>query len=692
MIMKRLFILSSIFLIIGEISSQQITYSKAQKVARNFFSKQQKSATTCSYIAKDKQDTLFYVFNAEKGFVVIAADKRSVPILAFSDKDVFEVENVTPPVKMWLEHYENQIRLLQSSSEGISEKNIQSWSKLLKNQKDFDNDIEFISPLLTSKWGQGKNYNYFCPKDETGPNGRVVTGCVATAIAQLIYYFRFPTTGIGAYSYEHDTYGTIAADFSAATYDYAAMTDIPNGINTAMSLLIHHCGVAVDMVYGPKASAMYNHKAAYVLRTYFKYAPETEYVFRDTTTQNWDSIIVSHLNRKIPLYYAGWSIPDTNGHGFICDGYQRVDSNYYYHFNFGWDGYMDGYFYTDALSPGGNNFNLAQEIIINAYPDTSLYTYPDPKTIVGETIFTEAAGSFEDGSGRIHNYANNMDYTWKIFPDLDSIQKINFYIQYQIAENDTLFITSNDNNNENIIITNDSANMNLEITGTKIIVRLVSHDGPSKNGFYAYYSITIPSYCNPLQIITAKSGKIEDGSGNKRYNNFTECKKHLKINGVTCITLNFTKFETEKDKDILYIYDYGPSEKELLLSLSGNIGDTSFTFNTNFLFFIFKTDEKNVFDGWELNYTSGMIGVYDNTAIENQVILYPNPVTNQLVIDLAQYKVNNIIIYDYMGKQIKNHCTNTSDIVIDVSDLAKGMYLISINTDKGNITKKFIKQ
>ena len=129
-----------------------------------------------------------------------------------------------------------------------------------------------------------------------------------------------------------------------------------------------------------------------------------------------------------------------------------------------------------------------------------------------------------------------------------------------------------------------------------------------------------------------------------------------------------------------------------MLSLSGNIGDTSFTFNTNFLFFIFKTDEKNVFDGWELNYTSGMIGVYDNTAIENQVILYPNPVTNQLVIDLAQYKVNNIIIYDYMGKQIKNHCTNTSDIVIVVSDLAKGMYLISINTDKGNITKKFIKQ
>ncbi len=690
--MKRLFILFSILLVIHTINSQQITYNEAQKVAQNFFSKQQKSTKTCSYIAKDKRDTLFYVFNATKGFVIIAADKRSVPILAFSEKNIFETDNIIPPVEMWLEHYKNQIQLLKSSPEKISNKNIQLWNKLLKNQKDFENDIEFISPLLTSKWGQGANYNYFCPKDEMGTNGRAVTGCVATAMAQLMYYFRFPTTGIGAYSYNHDVYNTIEADFSAALYDYAAMTDIPNTINAAASLLIHHCGVAVDMVYGPKSSGMYNHKAAYALRTYFRYSPTTEYVFRDTTTQNWDSIIVSHLNQKIPLYYAGWSVPDTNGHGFICDGYQHIDSNYYYHFNFGWDGYMDGYFYTNTLSPGGNNFNLAQEIIINAYPDTSLYVYPDNKTIVGETILTAEAGSFEDGSGRIYNYSNNMDYTWKIIPDLDSIQKIDFYIQYQIAENDTLFITSNDKNGEDIIITNDSADMKLVVIGTEITVRFTSQNASTKDGFYAYYITTIPIYCSPLQIVTAKSGKIEDGSGNKRYNNFTECKKQLKINGVTSITLNFTKFETEKEKDILYIYDYSSSQKDLLVSLSGNIGDTTFTFNSNFLFFSFKTDEKNTFDGWELNYTSGIIGVYDKEDFENQIILYPNPATDKLIIDLEHYKVNRISLYDYMGKQLKHYYIKTPIITIDVSDLAKGMYFININTNTGNITKKFIKQ
>lgn len=95
---------------------------------------------------------------------------------------------------------------------------------------------------------------------------------------------------------------------------------------------------------------MYNHKAAYAFRTYFKYAPETQYVFRDSTNMNWDSLLVAHLDRKMPLYYAGWSVPNVNGHAFVCDGYQGTG---YYHFNFGWGGSYNGYYYTQNLTPGG---------------------------------------------------------------------------------------------------------------------------------------------------------------------------------------------------------------------------------------------------------------------------------------------------------------------------------------------------
>lgn len=685
--MKRLFILVGIVSVVVNIYAQNVSYKEAQTAAQNFFSKQQKSLANCSYVAKFDSDTLFYVFNSSESFVIIAADKRCVPVLAFSDKSAFDQAHLIKPVKMWLENYEKQIRILKTENQEASLSTLHAWNKLLKNQKDFDNDVSSIPPLLTSKWGQGMEYNYYCPQDEAGTNGRVVTGCVATAMAQLIYYFRFPTSGTGNYSYEHATYGTISADFGNSNYNYSAMTDIPETINTAAALLIHHCGVAVDMVYGPKASGMYNHKAAYALHTYFKYNPTTSYVFRDTCTVSWDSLIVSHLNRKIPVYYAGWSVPDTNGHAFICDGYQRVDTNYYYHFNFGWDGHMDGYYYTNALSPGGNNFNLAQEIIINAYPDTNLYVYPQ-KLITGTTTLTAESGSFEDGSGRIDNYANNMDYVWIVQPDLDSIQKIDFYIQYQIAENDTLFISTNDPNMNKYVITNDSSAIHLSLRVSQITVRLVSANTPTKDGFYAYYISTIPTYCSPLQLLTAPTGKIGDGSGNKKYTNFTECKKRLKINNVTCITLHFTKFETEKNKDFLYIYDYASPTNDLLLSLSGNIGDTSFTFPTNTLFFAFITDEQNTFDGWELTYTSGMIGVNETYAAKNNLLLYPNPTNNELIINAGNQTMQTGKIYDVMGKEIKHYSINATESTLDVSNLQPGIYFLKITTEQGIFTRK----
>ena len=143
-----------------------------------------------------------------------------------------------------------------------------------------------------------------------------------------MYYFRWPNTGTGSYSYVDENYGEQSADFGNTTYDFSAMCDVPNAINTEISKLIYHCGVGVDMHYGVNGSGMYNHSAAYVLRTYFKYAPETQYVFRDSTDLDWDSLIISHLERDIPLYYAGWSVPDINGHGFICDGYKIVDASF----------------------------------------------------------------------------------------------------------------------------------------------------------------------------------------------------------------------------------------------------------------------------------------------------------------------------------------------------------------------------
>jgi hypothetical protein len=138
---------------------------------------------------------------------------------------------------------------------------------------------------------------------------------------------------------------------------------------------------------------MYNHKAAYALRTHFNYAPETEYLYRDSTNLNWDSVLVAHLDQRIPMYYAGWSVPNIMGHAFVCDGYQGED---FFHFNWGWGGQSDGYFYTDDLTPGGN-FNLAQELIINCVPDTDNFVYPEYCS--GPLTLTSANATLDDGSG-----------------------------------------------------------------------------------------------------------------------------------------------------------------------------------------------------------------------------------------------------------------------------------------------------
>ncbi|NLJ82184.1 MAG: hypothetical protein GX330_03555, partial [Bacteroidales bacterium] len=100
--MKKIFVLLSVIWFTQIAVSQQVSFKEAQTVAQNFFSKQHKSLVNCVYVSKNKNDTLFYIFNATDGFVVIAADKRSVPVLAFSDKGSFDKQEIIAPVRMWL--------------------------------------------------------------------------------------------------------------------------------------------------------------------------------------------------------------------------------------------------------------------------------------------------------------------------------------------------------------------------------------------------------------------------------------------------------------------------------------------------------------------------------------------------------------------------------------------------------------
>ena len=254
--------------------------------------------------------------------------------------------------------------------------------------------------------------------------------------------------------------------------------------NLEVAELLYHLGVSVDMVYGPDGSGMYNHKAAYSLRTYFKYSPETQYVYRDSTTMDWDSLLIAHLDQRIPMYYAGWSVPNINGHAFICDGYQGTD---YYHFNWGWDAAYNGYFYTDNLTPGGSNFNLAQELIIHAVPDTSQYAYP--VNCQGDITYTGMFGTIDDGSGPLYPYANGSDCTWLIAPD-DSVNFVTLDIlNYDLADGDTLFIYDGNTMAAPVLaaFSGDTIPGQLSSTGKYMLVRFLSDGSETAGGILASF-------------------------------------------------------------------------------------------------------------------------------------------------------------------------------------------------------------
>jgi hypothetical protein len=670
---------------------------EAEQLARHFFGKVHKSMQNCVAVSVEKQDTLLYVFNADNGFVVVSGEKKAAPILAYSYENNYDAEHVIPPVQMWMNSYHKQLLALRQNAtlqQSISVS--KAWKELQTPSPIHKNTSSPATPLLTSKWGQGTYYNFYCPKDEEGVNKRVVTGCVATAMAQLMYYFRFPQHGSDNYSYTHPVYGMLSADFENAQYDYSSMVDKPNAINPAICLLIAHCGIAVDMNYGPTSSGMYNHKAACALKTYFNFSPQTQYVFRDSTTLDWDSLIVTHLDNKIPLYYAGWSVPDTDGHGFICDAYQ-VDSssgNYYYHFNFGWDGNQDAYFFTDALSPGGNNFNLAQELIINAFPDTLKLPYP-VQALTGTTTLTTETGSFTNGI--IHDCPPNMDYTWIIQPDVDRITQIQFSMRYNLAEGDTLFVTS-PNETLDTAFSNNTHTFSANVKEPKITVRLkTTNDTLSSGGFAANYAALYDTYCQGgIDEHSTKQGSFEDGSGNNRYNNFAYCRYRINVKGVKSITLHFNKFETEKDKDILYIHN-NVGDNPLLMALSGTHTDSTYTFNTNALFLIFETNEKNIDQGWELSYDADVavdILPPDNVNNDSYFSIYPNPSTNYLYVTVNDLlEEGQLQLFDIYGKLLLTHTLNKEVSQINLNPLAAGMYIVKVMNGKKETcqTKKFIK-
>ncbi len=338
----------------------------------------------------------YYVFNngTDGGFIVVSGDDRTVPIWGYSTSGSFDYESMPDNAKWWYSEYQRQLQYLRDNPQVKARKPVKLTTS--------------VDPLLTTKWNQCQPYNYFCPSARDNADyynlggnilyywNRACTGCVATALAQIMNYHKWPLFGEGCINnfesnvLEYQLQGTnlveydrpikLSADFSTSNYQWNLMKDnyrasfdengnrkyeyinysdswphwdnVDNQPIFAVAKLMSDVGIAVKMDYGVPGrggSESTEKKAEAAMRLYFRYNTDLNYRYK-YTSEDWDNLLIDQLKVGKPIFYAGIKVEynedelicsEKGGHAFVFDGYNEQGM---FHVNWGWGGYNDGYY------------------------------------------------------------------------------------------------------------------------------------------------------------------------------------------------------------------------------------------------------------------------------------------------------------------------------------------------------------
>lgn len=639
-------------------------------------------------------EPLLYIFNITgTGFVIISAEDEVYPVLGWSFNGEYSDRGIPPALEEWLKSYTDQIVYIRDHGLSGDEETHQMWRHYSVLPEDFipssGSKAGDVAPLLTCKWNQSNIYNALCPVDIDGPGGRALAGCVATAMGQVLYYYRYPDTGSGISSYNHSQYGSLSVDHGNTYYDWNGMGNMAiSKSHLAIAELLYHLGVSVEMNYGPNASGAYSQNAANALKDHFNYDQTLMLVTKNNYSSNaWASLLRSNLDEGHPLYYHGFG---SGGHAFNVDGYQGTN---HFHFNWGWSGSYDGYFFLNNLNPGGQSFTNGQGAIINFKPPASSYPYYCTAT----PAITALAGSIEDGSGPIEPYQNQTTCTWLIQP-AGTVSHIDIIFQrFSVVDGyDTLFIYDGIDQNAPLLasITGDTVYPTITTTGGAAFLRFVASSTSSvtSDGWFLTYEGFRPVFCTNLQEFTAPNGTFDDGSGPlNEYNDNTNCKYYIVSGSPIPVKLTFNYFSIEDGKDYLRIYDPTTVPSTLLANYTGSTIPADVIAPKGQMLLIFNSDNTNSDMGWEVEYTL-------MTDIPEHLIpafeLFPNPASDKLFIRFnGSMTSGTIVLSDLTGRHVRTitEDEHSSDLkTVDISGLNDGIYLISLRSNKGIQTQKLV--
>ena len=343
-------------------------YAAAQKFATAQFANER----ALPELVFTGQDGAYFVFNVgDHGFVIIAGDDAHRPIIGFSDESTFDADNIPPALVYYLDGVAECI--LQLHSAVATPEVAAEWALVLEHGRLLSCNVgKERTYFCQTKWNQDYPYNYCCPDDPAGSGGHAIVGCLATAMSQLMRFWASPAKGNGSHCYHHENYGEICADFGNTNYDWDNMPYVLNNNATeaeklATGTLCFHCGVTIDMGYGPDGSGGASGPIPGVMHEYFNYCDAIVQLRRnDYETETWKTMVREQFDMGWPMYYGGCQ--DGGCHAFVCDGY---DENDYFHFNLGWGGSSDGWYLIDDApytSPADAMFNFVPSEVYNTTP------------------------------------------------------------------------------------------------------------------------------------------------------------------------------------------------------------------------------------------------------------------------------------------------------------------------------------
>ena len=607
-----------------------------------------KSATAdLTYTAfADNGEPCFYAFSMlPKGFVIVSADDRAKPILGYSTESGFSADEIPDGLQSFLTNYQAGFSQMMASGEERTEEAVRDWNRLAETGMIGDAKItREVDPLLTSIWNQSALYNDLCPMDTLGPNGHVYAGCVATAMSQIMYYWQWPNTGTGMYSYTCYPYGELFANFGATDYPYDLMPDFLDWTSTpeeihAVALLQYHAGISVDMGYSPNGSGASSLSVVNSLIDYFRYDDQSIQIdgLDWHLDSEWESMLRDNLDMDMPLYYSASG--NDGGHAFVCDGY---DNNGMFHFNWGWQGLDNGYYAINGFYLTNYSFPYYHMAIFGIYPNFD-YCYV-PTSV--EDFHVEAISM---GTNRISFTVPTRNICDFDLVQMDSVVFVRngeiIHTEYALPAGSQF---SYDDHNALGISHYTLAPYSYEYKGS--FVRDTILNGPTcEMTFHLHDSVGDGWLAKSISVVDSRGISV------KRIGLAEGFEETVKI-----------EVPSGDELSLHWAYSIGGKDKESSFEMydwDGNL--------------VYAT-EGRPWVGELCRFTSNcQVGIDEKE--ENLISLYPNPTHSKVTIEGAE--VAQVEVLNILGQKVAESRSNT----VDLTSFESGIYFLRVVSTEGQV-------